>query len=459
MTDSPRSFGLDLAHLTKVARQAAEPIREGRLRQAVGLILEAEGCAASIGDIFELPSEDGAAPVAAEVVGLRGETTLLMPLAPIQGLAVGTPLRRRGRAAAVEVGDELLGRVLDGLGRPLDEGKLPSDTKRRSLHGQPSHPLRRSPVEAPFPIGVRAIDGFLTLGKGQRIGIFAGGGVGKSTLLAMMVQRAAADVCIVALVGERGREVEEFVHRTLTPEARARSIVVAATSADPPLLRARAALYATTLAEHFRDQGKDVLLVMDSATRFAMALREIGLAAGEPPTTKGYPPTVFAELPRLLERAGTGEGSGSITGVYTILVEGDDLADPIADAARAILDGHIVLSRRLAERGHYPAIDVAASLSRVMSNVAGAEHKASAIRARELLAAYAEVEDLRAIGAYQPGTLPHLDESVRRMPAIDAFLRQRTDEDAGTFDEIVAQLAHAAFADVPAAMNQGVRRA
>ncbi len=419
---------MSLARFSEVARRAARPILEGRLSEAVGLVLEARGCRASLGDLYELrPSRGG--PIEAEVVGLRGESTLLMPLGPIHGLEAGAPLRRMGRAAHAKVGDKLLGRVVDALGRPLD-GKEPVDFEdERPLDGgRPRNPLRRRPVETPFPVGVRAIDGMLTLGVGQRIGIFAGGGVGKSSLLGMMVRSAEADVAVVALIGERGREVEEFVHQTLGEEGLRRAVVVAATSAESPLLRARGATYATAIAEHFRDRGKRVLLVMDSVTRYAMALREIGLAVGEPPTTKGYTPSVFAALPRLLERAGTSESEGSITGVYTVLVEGDDLSDPISDAARAILDGHIVLSRELAERGHFPAIDVNGSVSRVMPQIVSRERLVLAQRARELIAAYREARDLQAIGAYQPGTVSRLDDAMERYPLLDAFLRQDLSE-------------------------------
>lgn len=407
-------------------RRAAAPVRFGRLTDAVGLVLEAEGVRASLGDLFELRPL-GKAPVMAEVVGLRGERTLLMPLGATAGLEMGTPLCRVGRNTKVPVGDALLGRVLDALGRPLDGKPAPWVEERRALDADPPHPLRRRPVHEAMPVGVRAIDGMLTMGVGQRIGVFAGGGVGKSTLLGMMVRRAQADVCVVALIGERGREVEEMVHRTLG-DGLARSVVVAATSADPPLLRVRGALYATAVAEYFRDQGKRVLLVMDSVTRYAMAMREIGLAIGEPPTTKGYTPTVFAALPRLLERAGTSTGEGAITGVYTVLVEGDELSDPIADAARAILDGHIVLRRALAERGHFPAIDVPASISRVFGDVTEEPQKVLAMQARETLANFKEAEDLMAIGAYQQGLMPHLDAAVQAMPNLRGFLRQRQGE-------------------------------
>ncbi|MBI2893696.1 MAG: FliI/YscN family ATPase [Deltaproteobacteria bacterium] len=418
---------VDLRRYLPVARAAAEPAVEGRLSEVVGLVLEARGCRASIGDLYELRPLTGL-PIEAEVVGLRGDRTLLMPLGHTQGLEVGSPLRRVGRSAYARVGSGLLGRVLDGLGRPLDGQLAPELDTERPLYGASRNPLRRRPVSDPFWVGVRAIDGLLTLGKGQRIGIFAGGGVGKSSLLGMMVRRAKADVAVVALIGERGREVEEFVHRTLGPEGLARSVVVAATSAEPPLVRVRGALYATTIAEHFRAKGLDVLLVMDSLTRFAMAMREVGLAIGEPPTTKGYTPTVFASMPRILERAGTSAGPGSITGVYTVLVEGDDLADPIADSVRATLDGHVVLSRTLAERGHFPAIDLPQSISRVLPNVVSPRRVDLAHKARELLGTYREAEDLVAIGAYKQGTLPRLDEALFRMPKLEKFLRQGIEE-------------------------------
>lgn len=418
---------IDLSGYAAIGRSGAFPASEGRLSDAVGLVLEARGCHAAIGDVFEVLTP-GAPPVEAEVVGLRGDRTLLMPLAATYGLVAGAPVRRVGRSARARVGDALLGRVLDGLGRPIDGKPAPKLDAERPLHGVMVNPLRRRPVEEPVWVGVRAIDAALTLAKGQRIGIFAGGGVGKSTLLGMMVRESVAEVAVIALVGERGREVEEFVHRTLGEEGLAKSVVVAATSADPPLVRVRAALYATAVAEHFREEGRDVLLVMDSVTRYAMAMREIGLAVGEPPTTKGYTPSVFASLPRLMERAGTSVGPGSITGIYTVLVEGDDLSDPIADAARAILDGHIVLSRELAERGRFPAIDVPRSVSRVMAHVASRQHITRAQHLRETLASFREAEDLVAVGAYRHGAVPRLDDALARMPNVEKFLRQRVDE-------------------------------
>ncbi|MCC6875053.1 MAG: FliI/YscN family ATPase [Sandaracinaceae bacterium] len=418
---------MDLARYLAAARAAAKPVVEGWLCDAVGLVLQAEGLRASIGDLCRLRPA-GMPPIEAEVVGVRGERTLLMALGGTEGLQTGTPIRRVGAAARVPVGEGLLGRVVDGLGRPLDGRPPPELDAEQPLHAQPVNPLRRRSIERELEVGVRAIDSLLTLAEGQRLGIFAGGGVGKSSLLGMMVRRMRADVAVIALIGERGREVEEFVHRTLGEQGLRRAIVIAATSAEPPLVRARGALYATAIAEHFRDRGANVLLMMDSVTRYAMALREIGLAVGEPPTTKGYTPSVFAALPRLLERAGTSEGPGSITGIYTVLVEGDDLSEPIADAARAILDGHIVLARKLAERGHFPAIDVPRSISRCMAQVVETDRLEVAQRARALLAAYAEAEDLVAIGAYQAGAVARLDEALARMPALEAFLCQPLDQ-------------------------------
>lgn len=423
-----RAFGL--SEYVGLAKTTGIPAVEGRLIEVVGLVLEASGCQASIGDIYELRSVALGGMIEAEVVGLRKDRTLLMPLGETHGLQIGAPLRKVGHAASVPVGQALLGRVVDGLGRPLDGRPIPRLDEVRPLNGAPRNPLRRRPVEHPFWVGVRSIDGLLTLGEGQRIGIFAGGGVGKSSLLGMMVRHAQMDVAVVALIGERGREVEDFVHRTLGVEGLSRAVVVAATSADPPLVRARGALYATAVAEYFRAQGLRVLLVMDSLTRFAMAMREVGLAVGEPAATKGYTPTVFAALPRLLERAGTCPGPGSITGIYTVLVEGDDLADPIADCVRAILDGHIVLSRNLAERGHFPAVDLPRSISRVMPDVVPALRMAQAQRARELIATYREVEDLLSIGAYRRGSAARLDDAIERMPRLETFLRQSPNEQA-----------------------------
>lgn len=415
---------VDLLSYLPSAREAAPPVEEGRLVNVIGLLLEAEVCAASIGDTFSIVDTSASRTLEAEVVGFAKGHALLMPFGEVHGLRIGSPMRRLGNVATVPVGRQLIGRVVDAFGEPLDDRPLGSLPATRSLHGAPRNPLRRRPVDQTFSVGVRAIDSLLTLGEGQRMGLFAGGGVGKSSLLAMMVKQASADVAVVALIGERGREVEDFVHGTLGEEGLARTVVVAATSAESPLVRVRGALYATAVAEYYRARGLKVLLVMDSLTRYAMALREIGLAAGEPPATKGYPPSVFARLPQLLERAGNGAGQGSITAVYTVLVEGDDLSDPVADAVRAALDGHIVLSRDLAERGHYPAIDIPRSISRVMPSIVAPDHMALAMQARETLAAYREVADLVAIGAYRDGAVPRLDAALNRMPALEGFLRQ-----------------------------------
>lgn len=431
---------VDLARYQGAARATGAPIVTGRLEGALGLVLRATGCGASIGDVYEIETTSGKDAIEAEVIGLAKSTTVLMPLGDVTGLRAGAPVRRSRHAAQVLVGDALIGRCVDALGRPLDALPAPKLDLWHPLRAAPPHPLSRAPIDAPFWTGIRVVDGMLTLGCGQRIGIFAGGGVGKSTMLGAMVRAATADVCVVALVGERAREVEEFVRGVLGPAGMAKAVVVAATSAEPPLLRARAALYATAVAEHFREAGQRVLLVMDSVTRYAMALREIGLAAGEAPTTKGYTPSVFASLAGLLERAGTSAGAGSITGIYTVLVEGDDLSDPIADAARAILDGHIVLSRQLAERGWFPAVDVGSSISRVMTHVVDDAHVGLARRARELLTVHREAEEMLALGAYRRGTLPRFDDALARMPRLEAVLRQRLGDETTNADATRAAL-------------------
>ncbi len=345
-----------------------------------------------------------------------------MPLGDLDGVAPGATVESSGACLRVPVGDGLLGRALDALGRPIDGLPLEVDETYPIL-ASPPNPLERTMIEEPLPTGVRAIDGMLTLGVGQRMGIFAGSGVGKSTLLGMIARNCAADVNVIALIGERGREVREFLENDLGPDGLARSVVVCATSDQPALVRIKAALTATAIAEAFRDRGKSVLLMMDSVTRFCMAQREVGLAVGEPPSTKGYTPSVFAMLPRLMERAGTGK-KGAITALYTVLVEGDDTNEPVADAARGILDGHILLSRKLTSRGHYPPIDVMQSLSRTMPFVASKEHVAAARAARETIAAYRDVEDLLSIGAYKSGARPESDAAIAKMPGIDAYLRQ-----------------------------------
>lgn len=395
----------------------------GRVAQVVGLIAESDGPSSRIGDVCMVEANNGADTVACEVVGFRGERVLLMPLGEMTGVQPGSLVRSTGACLRVPCGNGLLGRVLDGLGRPID-GKGPLDSSGTVPNiAPPPNPMERQMIERPFATGVRAIDGMLTLGVGQRMGVFAGSGVGKSTLLGMVARYGRADVNVIALVGERGREVREFIENDLGPDGLARSIVVVATSDEPALVRIKAALTATAIAESFRDQGHDVLLMMDSVTRFAMAQREVGLAVGEPPSTKGYTPSVFALLPRLMERAGCA-AKGAMTAIYTVLVDGDDTNEPIADATRGILDGHIVLSRKLTSRGHYPPIDVQQSLSRTMPMVVPGEQVMQANAMRELMADYNDVEDLVSVGAYKAGTQPKSDAAIAKMPLINAFLRQ-----------------------------------
>lgn len=409
----------------------------GRVTQVVGLVVEANGPNARVGDLCHIEQPDGGS-LPTEVVGFRGDRVLLMPLGDLSGVRAGCLVRASGRALRVPVGYRLLGRVLDGLGSPMDDlGPVIADDYYPILNTPPPA-LNRRMIGSNLPTGVRVVDGLLTLGEGQRMGIFAGSGVGKSTLLGMIARNCRADVNVIALVGERGREVREFIENDLGEEGLKRSVVVCATSEQPALLRLKAAFAATAIAEFFRDHGRRVLLMMDSVTRFATAQREIGLAVGEPPSTKGYTPSVFALLPRLMERAGNSD-KGSITALYSVLVEGDDTNEPIADATRAILDGHIVLSRSLASKGHYPAVDVLNSLSRVMPMVTSAEQMAAARDVRELIAAHHDIEDLVSIGAYQAGTKPIADRSIDRWEAITGFLRQ--EKTAGSPpEETVAKL-------------------
>ena len=396
----------------------------GRLTRLVGLEAEARGLACAIGD--QVFIGEGADRVPAEVVALHDDSLLLMPFGELDGLAPGAPVVPSGARFQLRVGPGLVGRVLDGLGRPIDDGG-PVAGELVDLDGSVPHPLRRRRIDTALPLGVRSVDTLLTCGRGQRMGIFAGSGVGKSTLLGMMARGTAADVIVVGLVGERGREVREFLEDDLGPEGRARACTVVATSDEPPLLRLRAAFTATRIAEWYRDQGADVLLLVDSLTRFAMAQREVGLAAGEPPATRGYPPSVFALMPRLLERAGPGE-HGTITALYTVLVEGDDLSEPVTDHARSILDGHIVLSRKLAAAGQYPTVDVLDSVSRLTGKLCPPDRLALARRLRQLLVAWGEGRDLIEIGAYVPGTNHDVDDYLARRELIDAFLRQDVHE-------------------------------
>ncbi|MGZ4245931.1 MAG: FliI/YscN family ATPase [Solirubrobacteraceae bacterium] len=407
--------------------------RRGRVRDLIGLIIEATGLQVEMGEIClvgdgrdSVPTRPGRGLIPTEVVGFRGGRTLLMPLGELTGIAPGTSVHPTGAPFKVAVGDGLLGRVIDGLGGPLDSIGDVDGSSWRPATATPPDALARPRISERVGLGVRALDTLVPCGLGQRLGIFAGSGVGKSSLLGMIARSTTADVNVIALVGERGREVREFVERDLG-HALGHSVVVVATSDQPPLVRIQAAFTATAIAEHFRDQGKNVMLMMDSVTRFAMAQREVGLAIGEPPATRGYTPSVFALLPRLLERAGTAP-HGSITGLYTVLVDGDDMNEPIADAVRSILDGHIVLTRSLAHAGHYPAIDVLQSVSRLVGEITTPEIREAGTRLRSALAAYREKEDLISIGAYQPGTDPLLDAAIAMRPAMDGFLRQHIDD-------------------------------
>ncbi|OAT79941.1 flagellar protein export ATPase FliI [Desulfotomaculum copahuensis] len=394
----------------------------GRVLRVIGLTVEAGGITARIGEVCRI-AVPGEEPVPAEVVGFRDRITLLMPLGELRGVYPGCQVTPQGHSLTAPVGKSLLGRVLDGLGRPLDGGPLPAAEALYPVDNAPPNPLARRRISAVLSTGVRAVDACLTCGRGQRLGIFSGSGVGKSTLLGMIARYSAADVNVIALVGERGREVRDFIEGDLGPDGLARSVVVAATSDRPALERLKAAFVASAMAEYFRDQGRDVLLLMDSVTRFAMAQREVGLAIGEPPATRGYTPSVFALLPRLLERSGMGP-RGSITAFYTVLVDGDDMNEPIADAVRGILDGHIVLTRQLAAQNHYPAIDILQSVSRLMPEIADREQVEQAGRLRDLLAAYRQTEDLINIGAYVAGANPRVDAAVAAHDGIIRFLRQ-----------------------------------
>jgi flagellum-specific ATP synthase len=421
-------------HLSKYieALPQLNPYRRiGRVVEVIGLTVVAMGLEANIGELCQIFPRPQGEPVLAEVVGFREGRLLLMPLGEISSVGPGSRVVSTHSPFAIQVGEELLGRVLNGLGQPLDGRPLPAMTPFSTAR-QVENPLRRQPIRQPLGTGIRAIDCLLTVGRGQRMGIFAGSGVGKSTLLGMIARNTNADVNVIALIGERGREVRDFLDKNLGPEGLARSVVVVATSDQPALVRMKGAVVATAIAEFFREQGRDVLLMMDSVTRFAMAAREVGLASGEPPATRGYPPSVFAHLPKLLERTGTGT-KGSITAFYTVLVDGDDMNEPVSDAVRGILDGHIVLERKLAQQGHFPAIDVLQSVSRVMDEVIPETQRQAANRVKELLSIYRQHEDLITIGAYQAGHQPKVDQAVRAFPMIQAFLKQDVDE-ASSFE-------------------------
>ncbi len=400
----------------------------GKVTQIVGLIIEGHGPGSSIGELCDIYPRGESPVVEAEVVGFKGEKIQLMPLGDTRGLSPGSKIMAKRHRAYVRVGDNILGRILDGLGNPIDGKGDIIERVLYPLYNAPLNPLDRRRIEQPLDLGIKAINSLLTCGQGQRLGIFAGSGVGKSVLLGMMARNTSADVNVIALIGERGREVKEFLEKDLKKEGLARSVVIVATSDQPPLVRMRGAYIATAIAEYFRDCGKKVLLMMDSVTRFATALREVGLAIGEPPTTKGYTPSVFSVLPKLLERAGTCAGEGNITGLYTVLVEEDDLNDPIVDAVRSILDGHIVLSRDLATHNHYPSIDILRSISRTMIDIVSAEHLGYSRRLREVVSRYRKAEDLINIGAYKTGSNTEIDYAIGMIDRINKYLRQGIDE-------------------------------
>ncbi len=421
------SFERRLGGYDEAIRVEQQPVIEGRLLRMVGLTLEAEGLRAAVGSRCRLINGGGYQPVEveAEVMGFNGNKTFLMPVGSLAGIAPGArvvPVPDTGR---LPMGMSMLGRVLDGLGNALDgKGRMRAEDWV-PMDGPTINPLKREPISEPLDVGIRSINGLLTVGRGQRLGLFAGTGVGKSVLLGMMTRLTKAEIIVVGLIGERGREVKEFIEHILGEEGIKRAVVVASPADDAPLLRLRAAMYCTRIAEYFRDKGKNVLLLMDSLTRYAQAQREIALAIGEPPATKGYPPSVFAKLPRLVERAGNAEkGGGSITAFYTVLSEGDDQQDPIADSARGVLDGHFVLSRRLAEEGHYPAIDIEASISRVMPQVVSPEHLRNAQRVKQLWSLYQQAKDLLSVGAYVPGGNAETDLAIARYAPMQHFLRQ-----------------------------------
>ncbi|MBI9074729.1 MAG: FliI/YscN family ATPase [Desulfatibacillum sp.] len=406
------------------AVQASLPIMpEGKVDQVIGLIVEGYGPQMSVGAVCDLVTAHGAR-IPAEVVGFKEKRMLLMPYGEMRGIQLGCRIVPRQQQPLVPVGDAFIGRIIDGLGQPMDDKGPIASTDMYPLYADVVNALHRRSITKVSDVGIRVINSFITVGQGQRVAIMAGSGVGKSVLMGMISRHMASDVCIVALIGERGREVKDFVDDILGPEGMKRSIVVAATSDNSPLVRMRGAYLATTLAEYFRDQGKNVILMMDSVTRFAMSSRDVGLAAGEPPTVKGYTPSFFVKLPKLLERAGSVQGKGSITGIYTVLVEGDDMNDPVGDAVRSVVDGHIVLSRKLANQGHYPAVDVLASVSRVMRAAVSEEHSRLAQRFREVLASYQNVEDLISIGAYADGSDPEVDYAKAMIGKMKKFLRQ-----------------------------------
>jgi flagellum-specific ATP synthase len=420
--------GINLQAYFNRLRQVSPIKTVGSVKRAVGLVVESQGPPASVGELCEIVGKDHKHAIPAEVIGFRDNYVLSMPLFKVHGVKLGDKVICRSKQATVGVGQGLLGRIVDGLGNPIDDKGPIECADEYPLQPTGTNPLERANIEESLGTGIRAIDGLLTCGKGQRVGIFGGSGIGKSTLIGMMARFTSADVNVISLVGERGREVRGFIEKDLGEEGLKRSVVVVSTSDQPPLLRIRAALVATTMAEYFRNQGSDVLLVMDSITRFAMAQREVGLAAGEPPSSKGYTPSVFALLPRLVERAGNFQAGGSITGFYTVLVEGDDMNDPIADSVRSLLDGHIVLSRDLAWRNHYPPIDILSSVSRLMPDLVEPSYLQKTGKIREWLSTYQKAEDMVNIGAYAKGSNPKIDLALRKVDPINSLLIQHSDE-------------------------------
>ncbi len=420
---------------------------EGRISKVVGLVAEGDGMGLGIGNLCIIKNTYGR-EIMAEVIGFRDEKVLLMPYGDIRGMSPGSRIIPMADAPTATVGDELLGRVVDGMGNPVDNKGAINSSLQYPLYGNPINPMDRKSIKEAVDVGIGAINTMVTLGRGQRVAIMAGSGVGKSVLMAMITKHTSADVTVIGLIGERGREVKDFVTETLGEEGLKRSVVVAATSDSPPLVRIRGAYLATTIAEYFRDQGKNVLLIIDSITRFAMSSRDVGLAAGEPPTSRGYTPSFFVQIPILLERAGYIENSGSITGIYTVLVEGDDLNDPVGDTVRSIVDGHIVLSRDLANKGHYPAIDVLASVSRVMRDVTSKEHVKLRDKAIDIIAAYRGAEDMISIGAYVDGSDPKIDQAKKIMPAIERFLKQDIEKRV-SLDMGISELAEIFGTDAP----------
>lgn len=421
-----RKVAVDFAKYGKL-REGTYYQKLGKVVNVVGLTVESAGPDAKLGDLCEIhPEDESLKPILAEVVGFKDKKTLLMPYEATDGIGLNCLVRNLGVPLSVRVSEDMLGRTLDGLGRPTTGGELMTG-ENYPVEAMPPDPMSRAIIDEVLSLGVKAVDGLLTVGKGQRIGIFAGSGVGKSTLMGMFARNTKADINVIALIGERGREVREFIERDLGEEGMKRSVVVVATSDKPALERNKAAKTATAIAEYFRNKGKDVLLMMDSLTRFSMAQREIGLASGEPPVSRGYPPSVYSEMPKILERAGRAS-KGSITGLYTVLVDGDDFNEPITDTARSILDGHIVLSRKLGHKNHYPAIDILASISRCMSQIVDKEHKKLAGKLKNVLATYNEAEDLINIGAYKAGSNPNIDYAIKKIDAVNAFLMQDVDD-------------------------------